>query len=116
MVTHRWISFFCAIFMLAILLALAVLASAHAVTFPRTLPATILAGYPGSLGGPFVKIAVVNNRLSRTGNGYNSQGQPYEAVLTAARSGVNVVIWNDIVLGSNPQTGLIDCFPIFLVT
>jgi hypothetical protein len=113
MVTHRWISFFCAPFMLAILLALAVLSSAHAVTFPRTLPATILAGYPGALGGSFVNIAVVNNRPSRTGNGYNSQGQPYEAVLTAARSGVNVVIWNDIVLGSNPETGLSVVFSSF---
>ncbi len=64
MVTHRWISFFCAPFMLAILLALAVLASAHAVTFPRTLPATILAGYPGSLGGRFAKIEIAHNRLS----------------------------------------------------
>jgi hypothetical protein len=54
---------------------------------PRVLPNTILAGYPG--------------------NGYTDNGTPNEAVLEAARNGVNVVIWNDITMGSDPQTGLI---------
>ena len=38
------------------------------------------------------------------GSGYSSTG-PNEAVLEAAQNGVNVVIWNFIILTSDPQTG-----------
>lgn len=57
----------------------------HVCIAVRVLPPTILAGYPG--------------------DGYTTNGTANLAVLQAARNGVNVVIWNDIALQSEPTSG-----------
>eukprot|EP00042_Codosiga_hollandica_P041962 m.378947 g.378947 ORF g.378947 m.378947 type:complete len:391 (-) comp56209_c0_seq3:120-1292(-) len=71
---------------LAVVCCMLVLCGTGAVgVVPRPLPATVLAAYPGSA--------------------YTTDGTADPAVLEAARTGVNVIIWNDVVLVSDEQTG-----------